>query len=448
MVIFRKFRLASWVTGAFISKHKKIIISGFVIGIVGFFSLRLLLPYLPQPKPTLRIAKIGQYQAEELPQEILHLLSLGLTTITKDGSPAPGLAKNWELSDDGLTYKFSLADNLRWQDGTPINSTQINYHFSDVEMKVLDEKTVQFKLKEPFAPFPTILTSPIFKENFLGIGPYKVRRIYKKGGYIEKISLTGSKNNLVYHFYPTQEAAILGFKLGEIDIVEDMISNNLEDGWSSISRVEAKEDKNKYLGVFFNTQDPLLTDKTIRQALAYAIKDKPSGDKRATGPISPNSWAYNKDVKLYDYDPQKAKDLIKKDNSDKQISLKISTTEPFLVTAEMLKKSWQEVLGFQSEIELVNILPADYQIFLGLQEIPADPDQYLLWHSTRPENITHFKSPKIDKLLEDGRKISNLEDRKEKYADIQRFLTEESPVVFLSYPTSYKLERTQLFTWF
>ena len=72
----------------------------------------------------------------------------------------------------------------------------------------------------------------------------------------------------------------------------------------------------------------------------------------------------------------------------------------------------------------------------------------MLWHSTRQENITNLKNPKIDKLLEDGRRMADLEDRKEKYFEFQKVLSEESPVVFLSHPTIYSIRRKKIFTWF
>ncbi|MFA5795842.1 MAG: hypothetical protein WC885_01540, partial [Candidatus Shapirobacteria bacterium] len=74
--------------------------------------------------------------------------------------------------------------------------------------------------------------------------------------------------------------------------------------------------------------------------------------------------------------------------------------------------------------------------------IPADPDQYTFWHSTQEKtNITHLNNSRIDKLLEEGRLTFNLQDRKKIYLDFQKFLLEESPVIFISYPTIYSVSR-------
>jgi peptide/nickel transport system substrate-binding protein len=63
-------------------------------------------------------------------------------------------------------------------------------------------------------------------------------------------------------------------------------------------------------------------------------------------------------------------------------------------------------------------------------------------HSTQnTTNITHLNNPRIDKLLEDGRKTLDLNLRKSIYSDFQRFLVEEVPAIFLFYPETYTLTR-------
>ena len=87
-------------------------------------------------------------------------------------------------------------------------------------------------------------------------------------------------------------------------------------------------------------------------------------------------------------------------------------------------------------------VPDQYQAILVTQEIPSDPDQYTLWHSTQTQtNLSHYANPKIDKLLEDGRKESDPEKRKKIYFDFQRYLVEDAPAVFLFHPTTYTIIR-------
>ncbi|PIS09639.1 hypothetical protein COT75_00345 [Candidatus Beckwithbacteria bacterium CG10_big_fil_rev_8_21_14_0_10_34_10] len=441
MKFFKRFRLFSWVTKAFLAKHGRTIIVASLIGIIGFFFIGKIMPLLPRLKKHEKVGKIGRLDLDNLPLEITRLLSLGLTTVSTDGSAAPGLAKEWQISGDGLVYTFTLLDNIYWQDETPATAWDINYNFSDVQVNVLSDKQIRFTLKEPFSPFLIILNQPVFKENYLGVGPYKIKRIKKSANLVEKITLTSPEKDISFRYYPTEEAALVAFKMGEIDVLDRLIKPQLDEKWLSKVNLEEKIVLDQYLGLFFNTEDQIFSEKSYRQALAYAIEDKTYGDRRATGPISPISWAYNPDAKLYDYNPAKAKELF---DLDEKVKIKISTTEPFLDQAEKIKRSWEEVLNVEVEIALINSLSEEFQIFLGIQEIPSDPDQYVFWHSTRNTNITKFKSPKIDKLLEDGRTITSKEERLEKYLDFQRFISEESPVIFLSHPKTYRLSRKRL----
>jgi peptide/nickel transport system substrate-binding protein len=73
---------------------------------------------------------------------------------------------------------------------------------------------------------------------------------------------------------------------------------------------------------------------------------------------------------------------------------------------------------------------------------PPDPDQYYFWHSTQEVgNITHYKNVRIDKLLEDGRKTLNINERKKIYKDFQRIIMDDHPALFIYYPYSYTIEK-------
>jgi peptide/nickel transport system substrate-binding protein len=81
-------------------------------------------------------------------------------------------------------------------------------------------------------------------------------------------------------------------------------------------------------------------------------------------------------------------------------------------------------------------IPQNFQALLITQNIPADHDQYSLWHSTQKSgtNISRIDWPRIDKDLEDGRKITDPETRKQKYKDFQRILLDQAPAIFLYFP--------------
>lgn len=427
----------------FIKRKKRLIFLGFALGILAFIFLSIFLRFLPARQETKTIGLVGRYTTENMPEEIQKLISIGLTRLETDGTPLPSLAKEWTLADKGKIYTFKLADNLLWHDGSKIKAGDINYNFQDVEMKIQDENTIQFILKEPFSPFPVIVSKPIFKKGLIGAGSYRVKKITTQGRFMESIFLEskeGGKPNLKYHFYPTEAAAKTALKLGEVKILENIVDPSGLEGWKNI-QITSKAVKDRYVAVFLNTSNPLLEEKNFRQALAYAIP-KEQGGNRTLGPISPLSWAYNDEVKPYEPDLENAnKLLVKLREEGKKISIRLNTVSFLLPEAEKIRKAW-EAIGIETQIGPMIIPGEDYQALLAIQEVPADPDQYSLWHSTQKTgNVTNFRNPRIDKLLEDGRKTSDRQERKKIYFDFQRYLVEEVPAIFLYNPTLYQISR-------
>jgi peptide/nickel transport system substrate-binding protein len=202
-------------------------------------------------------------------------------------------------------------------------------------------------------------------------------------------------------------------------------------------------DQGKYVAIFFNTQKNSATaDKTLRQALAYAINKKGFEEIRAISPISPNSWAYNPQVKPYKYDPKRAKELIGTLPKElKNTVLKISTTPILMSLADKIADDWR-LAGINTSVQAVSGVPETFDAFLAVFDIPKDPDQYALWHSNQDAtNLSNYSNPRIDKLLEDGRTQIDTEVRKKIYLDFQRFLMEDIPAVFLYHPILYTISR-------
>jgi len=432
---------------ALFQRRKKTILIGSTLGIIFFFLfLPTLTKFVLERQGVKSIGLVGRYTLENIPYEVKKQMSLGLTHPGKDGAPLPGLAKSWETSEEGKVYTFYLKDNLFWHDKTEIKANQINYNFQDVEVSFLDDKTIRFTLKEPFSPFPVVVSRPVFKKGLTGAGIYQVKKITKSGQFIETISLKSldkKKPDLKYRFYPTEAAAKIGLKLGEVKTLENIADpSGLENFKNTMVVPQIRDDY--YIAIFFNTNSPNLESKDFRQALAYAIP-KDADRRRVLGPLSPLSWAYNPDLKSYQYDLNKAKELFerafKDREGDKQVSLELMTVSSLLTEAEKVKESWEK-LGIKITIRVLSSPGEEFQALLAIQEIPLDPDQYPLWHSSQEvSNITNFKNPRIDKLLEDGRKTSEQTERKKIYFDFQRFLVEDAPAVFLYHPTLYEISR-------
>ena len=428
--------------GAFLARFRTVILLAIGVGILVFFLVRVIAP-LVIPGKTETVGIVGKYHLETLPSEILLLVGGGLTKIDENGVVLPNLAGSWETTDKGQTWIFHLRDDVYWQDGKKVTSSAIVYNFSDAQIERPDEATIVFKLQSPFAPFPSVVAQPTFKKGLLGTGDWKVAKASVAGSFVQRLTLENKNGErLILKFYPTEERAKLAYKLGAVDILRDIYSKSPFDSWRSTA-VEENLKKDRVVAVFFNVQDKLLGEKSVRQALAYAIdKDKFPGE-RAYGPLSVDSWAYNPQVKPYTYDAQRAREILEDlpDELKGDLSIKLVTTPVLLETADKIVKDW-EAVGVKTELQVTSGIPLEYQAFLAIYDIPKDPDQYAIWHSTQTNtNISKYQNPRIDKLLEDGRGELNQTARRTIYLDFQRFLVEDSPAIFLYHPVSYTVIR-------
>jgi len=412
---------------------------GTIFGIVLFFFFTYISPRL-LGKKVQRIGITGSFNINNLPDEILKLIGEGLTTLDESGSPQPALASSWSTTDGGRTWAFTIDDEAGWQDEEAVTSDSISYSFSDVVVTKPDDKTISFQLKDPFSPFPAVVSKPVFKKGLLSTGEWEVKKAsVLNGNLLQSLDLRDNKGNRkIYKFFPTEERAKLAFKLGEVDEIHNLFNPLPFDDWDTVL-VERNIEEGQVVAIFFNTQDPLFGDKAFRQALDYAINKESLGVSRAISPLNPNSWAYNAQVKTYSYSKERSEELL--EDAGDGIEVKLVTSPVLLDIAEEIKKYWEDV-GINTTVQVSSSIPDDFQAYLAIFDIPKDPDQYSLWHSTQTgTNISNFSNPRIDKLLEEGRTNIDQIDRKKIYLDFQRFMVEELPAAFLYHPTSYSVIR-------
>lgn len=390
-----------------------------------------------------RIGVIGSYNLPVLPQSIINKISFGLTSLSSDGQASPGAALNWEIVNN-LIYTFHLKTNLYWHDGKKFSAEDIKYKIKGSGITVLDNYTLKIELKEPFSPLTVFLSQPLLKDNLYGLSQYKIVRIKdspeSKISEISLLPFDKSLATITYKFYNNLSDALLGFKLGEVDSLENVDSKELFSSWRNLN-IEDKSDYNKVVSLFFNFEDSRLKEKEVRQALAYAIPPFEEYDK-AVSPISPFSWAYSQRLRLYKFDPETAQKILSKSQLASASSELILTTPPSLIkSAQAIVDSWNKI-GLNSKVKVESTIPPNFQVALKNLTIPPDPDQYIYWQSTQENtNISNYSSPKIDKLLEDGRKTADLAQRKKIYADFQFYLIDDAPAIFLYYPKLYTIKR-------
>ena len=436
-------------TAYFVHYFKKYILAivfGIIFGSVVYVERsQLFRLYQTLSPPRTDIGIEGIYTIKTLPVSVLNQISPGLTSISENNkSILSPIVKNLAISDNNLTYTFTLNDNLTWQNGKKLNVSDIEINIPQTKTSAVNNNTLKITTSESFSPLLSTLSKPIFiKDSLVGLGEYKVTSTAYQDGHIKLLRLTSTINNqkINYHFYPNSTDLLNAFKLGEVNEIYSNTLDNQLDAWPKI-KISPSISASSYLAVFLNTEK--ISNKQDRQALAYATPKTEDKNIRSLGPISPNSWAYNPQIKPYNYNPTRAKELFEKEGLT-QIKLTIADRK-LLTLGEAIKKSWEETLGIKVTISISTgpINPSDYEALIAYSAISPDPDQYSLWHSTQTlTNITSFNNSRIDKLLEEGRQVQDQQERKKIYYDFQKFLLEESPAIFLEFPTTYIISRVK-----
>jgi len=309
----------------------------------------------------------------------------------------------------------------------------------------------------------------------IGSGPYLFQE-WKTG---EKVVLEANPDyfegrpyikRVVYRIIPDQSTIFLELKAKNIDMAGlTPIQYRRQTDYPAFRKAFNKYRylANGYAYLGFNLLDPRFQDKRVRQAMAYAINKQEIIEgvllglgQAAQGPYKPGTWWYKPDVKTYPFDPDRAKTLLAelgwtRMNSDgvlvkdgKPFSFTIMTNQGNSVrqqTAEIIQRRLKAV-GIDVKIQVVD-WAAFINTFIRKRQFEAiilgwglglDPDQYDIWTSTQtgPDQLNHisYKNPKVDELLEAGRRTFDEAKRKEIYWEFQDIMAEEQPVVFLYVP--------------
>ena len=353
----RNFKLPSkaQINSVFHSFSKKERITFIVLLMVLLLSTILILEYInksfmvtvPQRGGSVSIGVVGVPRFinpilanGEADLDLVSLVYSGLMRKNSEGVLIPDLASKYEMSENGLTYTFTLKDNLYFQDGKPVTADDIIFTINKVKDSVIkspykvnwdgvtvqknDEKHIQFTLKQPFASFLENATIGIMpahlwdntplelndaNTNPIGSGPYMISKVSKpSSGIIDSYELTPFKKFILGE--PYVKNINLHFYQNEDDLVKALVDKKVED-ISSITPLNAENLKElnykiesavlpRVFGLFFNqNQNQLFTDKVVVNAINQAI-DKDRIVKEVLlgygvvidGPIPPNMVEY------------------------------------------------------------------------------------------------------------------------------------------------------------
>lgn len=448
----KKLRQYYWLVTSFTKKNFKFIV---ISCVAAFFGIVFIVNFFPLFSAVLSsgsktVGLVGQHPLQSPPAEVTSLISSPLITIDAKGDIVPVLANSWEVLNEGKTYRFHLRNDLLWHDGNQFSASDINYNFQGVTQKPIDDFTIDFNLSQPLTIFPIYLVRPVIKTPLVGVaGKYKVQSLKATKNIIDAVHLSPISRDdpyITFKFYKTEEELITAYQRGSITSFTTPNAATAEkfSSWKNTD-IERAIDYSQITSVFFNTSKDFFKERDVRKGIAQAVPEVTKYGVTAKSPIPPTSWAYNDAVKETHVNLDKAKTLLEKNlTSSDSGKITLYTFYDYINLADEMKFNLSQV-GLTLNLKIISAvsqLPSDYDLFLTAWSPPSDPDQYFFWHSTQENtNVTKFNNAKIDKLLEDGRRIINNNQRKKVYDDFQKTITDEQPAVFLYHPYIYTISR-------
>ncbi|QDZ00335.1 ABC transporter substrate-binding protein [Nitratireductor mangrovi] len=423
----------------------------------------------------------------------------------KDGTleVEPSLAESWDISDDGTTYTFHLREGVTFHDGSPFNADAVKFnidrmidedhpshdtgpfplafYFSAVEeVKVVDDHTVEFQLKEPFAPFlsnlaytPGLMVSPAavkehgkdFGRNPSGTGAYKFVE------WQDNSRVVVERNPDYWDGAPPLEAVIYRPINDANTRIAEMLSGGLdvmvEVPPDSVAQFRddpgftVHEQAGPHLWfLILNLKEGPFADQKVRQAANYAI-DKTALVENilqgtaevAAGPTPPAfAWAYNETLEPYPYDPDKAKQLLEEAGYDSE-ELTFYVTEGGSGMLDPIAMGTAIQADLKAVGMTVNIETYEWNTFLGKVnpglEGKADMAE-MAWMTNSPDtlpflalrteawpekggfNSGYYSNEKVDELLSDARTSTDQDERAKLYKEMQEIVYEDAPWVFVA----------------
>jgi ABC-type transport system substrate-binding protein len=414
---------------------------------------------------------------------------------TPEGKLEPRLVTKYEVSPNGLTWTLHLREGVKFSDGTPFNAKAVKLSFDralDPKLKVplrfvinmvnecvvVDDSTVQLKLEYPYAPMDQVFSmvvvstiSPTAIEKYgddirnhpFGAGPFKLSE-WVKGDRIVMVrnhDYWGPKatvEKIIWKIVPDPTTREIMLRNGQIDICYK----------PSPPDVEALKSDTKYkvdmpldtrtMFMALRCDQPFLKDKRIRQAFNYAV-DKKGIVKRILfdnaqamdGPMSPMLFGYSKMEPQYDYNPYKAKQLLKEANFDFSQTIRLATSQGrylFDVQVAEAVQAYLQAIGVKAELRVYEwrtYMAAVYKVeqpemdvaLLGWAPLFMDADGALYgqFHTSviPPKGLgsAFYSSPEFDKAIEATRIEHDPKKRIELFKKAEEIAWDDCPWIWL-----------------
>ncbi|MFC1510412.1 ABC transporter substrate-binding protein [Candidatus Omnitrophota bacterium] len=282
---------------------------------------------------------------------LMDLIFNKLVRINASGAIEPDLAKEWHISEDQLTYTFTLKKNIFFHDGIKCTAEDVLFTYQEVIKSEHQSPRNRYQLVDKFKapekyifqvtlkkPYPTLLyelsleiiPQHILKNNISRTHPFNYHPIGT--GPFTFISWDQNTNEIQLKAYsdyhegrPFLDKILVktyadikhlwnAFMRQEIDLVKFITKNDYQTIKNDPLFKGYRITSSMYYALVYNLDDPILSDIHVRTAIAQSINIKGIINKvyngngiLCTGHLHPQSIGFNKNVKALTYNPLKAK---------------------------------------------------------------------------------------------------------------------------------------------
>jgi peptide/nickel transport system substrate-binding protein len=413
-----------------------------------------------------------------------------LVDINQEGEIVPMLAKSWQVSDNGTVYTFKLREDIKFHDGTPFDADAVKFNLDRYQKKdsirstevepiesvdVVDPTTVRVTLSEPFAPFLAVLTdragimaSPKavqesggrISDKPVGTGPFEfVERVRGDHITVKKYPDYWREglpkiDKIVYKGIEDENVQYQNLQSGELDLIDSIPFVQFKTLQENSDYRVSIEPGLGYQGIWLNVTQAPFDNKALRQAV-YRLVDREAiveavlrnvGGSPANSPFSKESWAYGESDEYPPRSVEAAKGLLQEAGEPNGFSLTLKLDPS--PTSQQLGQVIQNTLkpaGITVKLEqeefgtlLEDSTNGNFQaLFLGWSgRIDPDLNIYDFTVSNGDFNDSGYSNPEVDRLLNEARRVSDKDRRKELYDQVMEILHEDVPYIYLYHNNS------------
>jgi peptide/nickel transport system substrate-binding protein len=451
------------------------------------------------------------YHQDSASADVTDLVFAGLMQSNENLEIIPNMAVDYpEISEDGLEWTYTLREGVLFHDGEEVTAEDVAFTYSIFlhedytgpragsftaleKVEAVGPYEVKFTLNEADARFATLMSYGILPKHILGdipVGDLEEYRAFNienpiGSGPFKFVSWTPGQNLVVeafeeyfdgrpyldrvtFRFASDANALVLLLETGDID---HMIVPTTElatvRNYAHVNVSDVLSLRYDYIG--WNLDRPLFQDVRVRQALTHAIDRQEIVETIMEGnatvahaPVSPLSWAYNENVPQFDYDLDKAKQLLAdagwepgpdgilvKDGERFSFTIlsnsgNVVRRDIGIIAQQYLSQVGIEVKAEQMEwgafLEKINPPNFDFDAVVLAWGLALDPDPSAIWHSKEIEkglNNISYRNDRVDEISDTNTQILDQAERAAALAEVWEILAEEQPYTYLYYPQQF-----------